>query len=200
MRLHDEKTTRIFRTIVGLAGPKPDAFLDMGPGVPESEAWGARRAWPDCKIIGLEPNESRFNAIAGAYPGTLLRKAIGPRTGVMQGFTGKKPFPGRYTDFKVRISDIERESYRPIDIECTTIDSLCDEYGPFSRVVVWADIERGEIGMIAGAAGSLSAGIIKVMYVEAKGGRKGRVASMLAPHGFAMAAKMSPMDYVFTRK
>jgi len=199
MMLHNTKITKIFWEIAKCMKQPPDAFLDMGPGIPNSEAWGARSAWPDCTIIGLEPNEFRFNSMSDVYPGVILRQAVAPKAGILSGFTGYSEYPEKHSDFRIRVAKTRKALYKSADIPCTTVDCLCDEYGPFSSVVIWADIEGSEAGMIAGATQALSSGIVKVVYVEAMGRSRVKVASLLSPYGFVMKPKVGPNDYIFVR-
>jgi FkbM family methyltransferase len=133
---------------------KPDAVFDFGPGVLNSEAWEFQKAW-GCKIIGIEACPQRYsNLLKNNYPGTLINKAVNEFSGEDSGFVG-----GKFGQFKFGLekeSDPKHNDHEKVTVQCTTVDDLDEEYGPFNKIFIWADIEGAELKMMRGAKKCLS--------------------------------------------
>jgi FkbM family methyltransferase len=130
--------------------PKPLFFLDMGVGKVNTEAYDVHRSWPKTKIIGLEPDIGRYNQCKLSYPGKLINCAVGRKNGftVMQKTKGPMTvFPRKY--------HITRDT---VKVKVRSIDSLNNEFGPFKKVFIWADIEGSEMEMLLGARKLINSG------------------------------------------
>lgn len=130
---------------------KPKVFLDIGPGNLNSEAWQIYRHYPDCKILGFEPQTERYKLLKKHnYPGTLLPLAIGNTDKVVEAYMG---FPdGGKSDFQLHPSrDSDAGGYKKVKIKTSTIDTLNNTFGPFEDVFIWADVEGAELKILLGA-------------------------------------------------
>jgi len=144
--------------------PEPDLFFDFGPGKHNSEAWRAREAWADCKIVGVEAGYKRFGTLqrAGDFPGDLLHKAVSESAGEVTGFV-----EGRQNMF-VNKPDNKDHKSEAVTVEAVTIDDLYKEYAPNldKSVFLWADIEGMELLMLKGATKTLASGNVVGLTLE----------------------------------
>ena len=141
------------------------SFVDIGPGVPFSEAWLIRKSYPHCDIIGLEPHPGRFkNLHESFYPGMLLQQAVGSTAGEITGAMGHD---GGASDFKLHpIQDhFDSGQYVPEKVMSTTLDNVISAIGSPS-VFVWADVEGAELDVLRGAVSSLLSGKISGLSLE----------------------------------
>lgn len=129
--------------------PKPDYFIDLGPGVLNSEAWWAKKAWPNVKIIGLEASQTRFDSLKKNYPGTLLYRAISDYTGKLD-MSLVDNMAVAHPIKKINGGTYDMRISKNFTIDCVSLDDLEQLYGPFKNVFVWADIEGAELDMLHG--------------------------------------------------
>jgi len=166
--LHDNKTSIIWDELSKCLNQPPEIMFDMGPGYINSEAWGCKHKFPDCKIIGVEPNDSRYDSLIESYPGIFLKTAIGKNCDSLTGFHGIAQYPDtdNWSDFRISITEKEQTEYVEREVPCTTIDTLYEEYGPAKHMILWADIEGAELDMLRGAEDTLRSGCIDAIYIE----------------------------------
>lgn len=127
-------------------------LLDIGPGVPNSEAWIFREYSPDLEIIGFEPQTERYNFLKSIYPGTLSKLAVTGHTGVVN---GKMGFEDGESDFKINLAtDDQAIRYQDAIVNCKTVDDILFDNNRW-EVFVWADIEGGELDMLRGCVKSM---------------------------------------------
>ncbi len=139
----------------------PHWFLDLGPGLPGSEAAWARATWPGVRVIGLEPCRARFEACRPGYPGLLLPCAAWDEDVPALDFFAS-PVDNLWGLFAPpRLAPTEAVPGR-------TLDGLEREHGPFERAVIWADIEGAELRMLRGAAGLLASGRVLALNLEVR--------------------------------
>lgn len=138
----------------------PEWFIDCGPGTGR-EAHVFKQAYPNISILGIEASPDCCNLITADYPGTLLNYAVADVPGLI---TLDNPHKILHSSI-VRSSSVEYS----INIEKTTIDRLCQEFGPFSNAILWADIEGAEILALTGAAETIKRGAIRLLNLEVGG-------------------------------
>jgi FkbM family methyltransferase len=116
-------------------------FLDCGPGVKNAE-YTRKDMWEGYTIIGLEPDPIRYKNIKDEFPGILLNLAVSDQEGEINGILHPTSgfIAGGYPGC---------DNY--ITVKAVTLDSIYEEYGPFSSVAIWADIEGSELKMLQGA-------------------------------------------------
>jgi len=144
--------------------PEPDLFLDIGPGRPKTEAWKARQAWPNCKIVGVEACYKRFKTLAKRrdFPGDLIHKAVDEKIGILAGFVESKQ------NMFVKVPDTGLCTTEAVTIPAITLDSLYEEYAPNynKSAFIWADIEGMELLMLKGATKLLASGNVVGLCLE----------------------------------
>ena len=160
------RSARAFFDRAAALGQPPDVLLDLGVGHANSEAWVCRKRFPNCRIIGVEPHVGRYCNAAVGYPGTLLNVAVGSQAGVLRGYLGKPQYPEGHSNFKLVVEAGSEVHYVKHEVPCTCVDALDREYGPFKRMLVWADIEGSELVMLKGATAALAAGRIALLNLE----------------------------------
>ena len=128
-----------------------DLLIDIGPGVPNSEAW-IFREYGNIEILGFEPQHERYNFLKDIYPGRLSKVAVTGHTGTLN---GKMGFPDGESDFKINLvdDDIPTE-YKEASVDCITVDDILAKSDKYN-VFVWADIEGGEFDMLRGCINSM---------------------------------------------
>lgn len=140
--------------------PKPDLFLDFGPGKKNSEAWTVQNVWPDCSIVGVEACDKRYAGIKDIYPGKLYHMAVDEKEGIEEGYIG-----GRHGMFKFGLEkEVKVNNHKKVSIQTTTVDKLCEEFD--GTVFIWADIEGAELRMLKGATKLLSEGRVLGLNLE----------------------------------
>lgn len=183
--------------------PAPAWFINLGIGPKIIEAVAAKSAWPNAKIVGVEPDPVRFQTHLGAYPGKLLPYAISDSK-------GRQDF---YVDPSQRLwSCFGNGSATKISVPAMQLDDLSEGWGPFENAVVWADIEGSEAAMLRGAEKLIKAGAITAFHLEVRPDPKydgwcsdTDVAELLEGHGFKMAHKggrkgrASHYDVIYTK-
>jgi FkbM family methyltransferase len=146
-RTHKKEVNKII-SIVG----EFDLFIDCGAGNVGSEAWSVKDKLPECTIVGLEPQDERFDLLKKYnYPDILLKKAISFESGEAVGFMGHKK--GKSDFWLIGGEDLCKEdAYKEEKIETTTLDEIVKEHASAKRVFVWADIEGSELLMLKGCS------------------------------------------------
>ncbi len=160
------KSAKAFFDLAVARGVVPDVLLDLGVGYPESEAWVCKKRFPACCIIGVEPHVGRYESTRAGYPGELLNIAVGAHKGKLQGFLGKPAYPEPHSNFKLVVETGSEKSYVKHEIDCTCVDELDRQYGPFEQILLWADIEGSELLMLQGATAVLKAGRVALINLE----------------------------------
>ena len=144
----------------------PDWLVDCGP-ANGREAHVFKKHWHDISIIGLEPAPAMFEFAKKDYPGLLLNKAVWD-------FNGSTECWGIDMD---RHSSIARavgnKKSRSAEVECITIDTLSDVYGPFTSCILWMDIEGAETRALRGARELFGLGSIILANIEVVHGDDG---------------------------
>jgi len=145
-------TKEVNQIHAALGGMEIETFLDIGVGNIGSEAWQIKKQYPDCQIIGFEPQIERFALlsclpIATEYPGRLIPTAVGSREGSVPGYMGH--LKGR-SDFKVYTD--EHKGYIQQNIWVHTLDQIERNLGTeFNNCFIWADVEGAELEVLKGA-------------------------------------------------
>ena len=139
--------------------PIPKVFLDVGVGVQNSEAWQAKKAWKDVRIIGFESDAQRYKKLKG-FPGKLMNCAVGTKDEIeidmcrIDGMSHMFPRP-KQKDKGTRVVVTQR-----------SLDSIENEFGPFENVFIWADIEGAELEMLRGSVGLLESDKVVGLNLE----------------------------------
>jgi FkbM family methyltransferase len=186
-----------------------DIFFNCGPGHPGSEAWSIKDLKPDCKIIGFEPQNQRYDHLLDTgYPGELRKMAVGSTVGEIEGFMG---FKGGKPDFWMHGGEhlIKDEHYIKETVKVTTVDEVLSEFNE-EKVFIWADIEGSELTMLNGAINSLKQGKIVGCNLELRKKRAdeghctaAEVFEFLSQYGLHCSQTVSEtgnQDYIFRKK
>lgn len=137
---------------------KPDVMFDVGVADVNTEAWWAKEFWQDIPIFGFEPCDTKWRYLH-SYPGELNKMAVTDSVGVFHGYMNNH-------DFKIKAEEDEKDPYRKVTMESTTIDELDSIHGPFNNIFIWADIEGGELTLLRGAKKVLSEGRVSAINIE----------------------------------
>jgi FkbM family methyltransferase len=161
----------------------PDVFIDIGVGYNNSEAWIARKAWPDVKIIGAEPAPNRYRNCKDTFPGELIQCCIGSKDGTFEIQPVK--------DMVVMFPRDNQKAADTIEVPMRSLDSLNEQLGPWKNVFIWSDTEGAEMEVLKGAKNLLDSGEIMGFNLElwSKSQSKGwtteeEVLSFLEPYGY----------------
>lgn len=154
-------------------------FVVGGP-ADANEAQTVHKKYPDVKCIGFEPNPFyRSRQIELAFPGSVRPYALWDQDGAELTLA--------MTHINQRSGSVCRDYGEEASIKyrCTgrTLDSLSQECGPFSNVVLWLDVEFAETQALRGAENLLKTGQILLANVEVWDENYDEVCSLLNPHG-----------------
>ena len=122
-------------------------LIDCGPGVPDSEAWIAKKLWPAIEIVGFEPQPDRFDWLQQAkYPGWLFPYAVGSQSDVKQ-----LKLIGAEMNCGLHWGNCG-ESW---EVTVVTLDWLMRFRNDLSDAILWMDIEGSEYDALLGATETL---------------------------------------------
>jgi FkbM family methyltransferase len=140
----------------------PAWLIDCGPGpLLPGEARRAKNRWPDIQVLGIEPSPAHSQIqFESGYPGRLISCAVSDKDGDLIDFYPSTKWMSMYP------SKEKRFRTAPITVPTVTIDSLDQRYGPFSDVIIWADIQGAELSMLEGASNLLQSGRVIAINLE----------------------------------
>lgn len=129
-------------------------LIDCGPGVPNSEAWEAKKLWPAIEIVGFEPQPDRFRWLTlddehgrTSYPGWLFPYAVGAREEhAALKLIGAELNSGFYWD---------QPDLRARNVEIIRLDWFMKWRPDLSDAILWMDIEGSEYDALLGATETL---------------------------------------------
>lgn len=153
---------------------KSDLFIDVGAGLPYSEAYLAKRDW-GCEVIGFEPHPERFKNLKNeSYFDKIYNFTV-----------SNKPEDEEYWDCdgmaQKWVSEKQKEYSKKIKLQSVTID-MCFHHISMSRsdnpsddgycfdktTFIWADIEGMELEMLQGATRLLKSGKVTGLNLEVR--------------------------------
>lgn len=143
------KVTNQWNKVVNIIKQQqPDLFIDLGPGRVGSEAWEVNKTFPNCKVVGYEPQINRYDILKSAkYPGDLYKFVISDVDDMVSGFTGH---PEGKSDFWLYGGDSINGAYLNITLPSHKLDTLFIN-SDFNNIFIWADIEGSELVALKGA-------------------------------------------------
>jgi FkbM family methyltransferase len=139
---------------------KADLFIDVGAGLPKSEAWHAKNDW-NCKVIGFEPQFKRYkNLINEPYFDEIYNLALSYDCKVTQ-----------YWDcdgmIQKWITDEQKLYSKLVNVVNINLD-LFEFEKKYPSVFIWADIEGMELEMLDGAVLLLNSGVVTGLNLETR--------------------------------
>lgn len=209
MHLKYPKLTELWNSFASLIPGRPQTFVDMGVGYENSEAWACKSKWPKCRIIGFEACDTVYEKIKSEYPGELLPYAVGESMGTISGFQYKQG--GKYVDsWQPAPVSVLKGAQKNAAVEkvvtSVTMDHICTEYKITEPVILWVDIEGGELDMLRGASTVLSSGIISGMCIEIWSKQRYQthklkdVVDLLSKYGYNLMKSHWDNDYIFIKE
>lgn len=165
-----------------------DWFVIGGPSN-ANEAQTIAVEYPGIKCIGFDPDPVNIKIQKELFfPGTVHQYALWNKDTKLE-LTIK---PGNHKVSSVA-RNFEGDSYDTLQVNARTLDSLNEEYGPFTNCVLWLDIELAEEQALEGATDLLT-NHVKLINIEAYSEEiRLRLLKLLGEFGF------SPVHYWNTR-
>jgi hypothetical protein len=192
--------------------PAAAEWFVVGGTADANEAQTVKARFPDVRCFGVEPNlELYMKQRESGFPGELVRCALwsletdlrleipywgddlAPRSGSVC-----RPYPS--PDIGQHVIG---QSYRVVG---RALDSLSCEYGPFTNVVLWLDIEYAELEALKGARDLM--GQVLLINLETFAQLQPAIDDYLRPHGLEFLRKWnerpdnprSGYDAIYARK
>lgn len=204
------KVTNQCLAIMKVLKKKPKMFFDVGPGRFGSEAWEIVNNYPECKIIGFEPQIERYDMLLKhKFPGKLLNCVISKYVDDVKGFMG---YADGKSDFWLYGGDSVLGAYKEETVRSFTLDYINENDGPFDSIFIWADVEGSELSVLEGAKNILSKKTVIGLNLElrkipiAPGACSAQeVVSFLKEYGYYStenldSLKSDPKDYIFIQE
>lgn len=164
----------------------PAWFIDLGPGSAE-EHLDARRAWPACHLLGMEPSPVGYAAALRRWPdnGRLLPAAAWDTDGELALHKANDILHGTaFANYDAILADAPGGTTGDmVRVVCRSLDSLDREYGPFADVALWMDVEGAEQRVLRGAAGLLARRAILAVNVETRPANAAEIGQVLEGAG-----------------
>lgn len=141
--------------------PKIEHFLLGGP-ADGNEAQVFVKDFPSVKVFGFEPSKTMYEyQLRNGFPGMLLNIALWSSDQELELVEGS----GRTPRDNGRTA-VVREG-PDSTVRSRSLDSLSEQYGPFTNSVLWIDIEGSEEEALKGARALLTAKHVKLINLEA---------------------------------
>lgn len=129
-------------------------------------------AFPNCRVIGLEPDDTNFATSSAALApygarAELVKSALSASSGTST--LQVNAHSGTHSLLEIgdtRHWDGEAATVKRHEIPTTTIDDLCAQRGVLIVDILKMDIQGHELEALKGAAGMLSRGAISVIALE----------------------------------
>ena len=144
------------RRLLGRNEIVPAQVIDVGANIGLFTLW-ASQAFPDAKLVAVEPNPSVYEALA-VNTGTLgdrtstIQKAVGERPGSELFRPGGPINPARTAGAHF-VSEAETSSASDVSVSLMTLDSIA---GPSGDTLVKIDVEGFELEVLRGGADLIS--------------------------------------------
>ena len=139
---------------------KADLFIDIGAGLPRSEALHAKDYW-HCRVVGFEPHLKRYKAlIFEPYFDEIWNIALSDSCKVTEYWD---------CDGMVQkwVSDKQKLYSNLVNVVNINLD-LFEFEKKYQSIFIWADIEGMELEMLKGAFRLLNSGRIKGINLETR--------------------------------
>lgn len=163
-----------------------DVMIDPGTNIGYISAVAADLVGPEGRVIALEPSRTCFARLSG-YLGL-------PNVELLHAALYDKAGPGRFCDtprviargFACLAEIEEPEDATVYEIECLTVDDLCEARSVRSLRYLKLDIEGAELAALQGARRMLEAGAIDYILVESDfaGAATEDVCELLETHAY----------------
>lgn len=141
----------------------PAVLYDIGVG-PKSEWRTLGRRYPDMRVVGCEPHPQQYNRLLQAgFPGPLANVAIGEREGTATlyaptnniGCASLHPIPYGNSSLEVKV---------------WTLDRFDQQMGRLDKVLLWLDIEGGELSALRSGPQLIASGRVRWINLEERRG------------------------------
>lgn len=167
----------------------PDWFIDLGP-ASAVEYLDARERFPEVKLLGLEPSPIGYKAARCRWPEgvPLLNVAAWDSDGAINLHKANDLLHGTaFVEWaNVMDNDPTGTSSDMVVVTARSLDSLDVEYGPFTKAVIWMDVEGAERRVLAGAKSLLERGMIIGINIEMRPAYAEELHALLRGYGFEL--------------
>lgn len=172
----------------------PEWFIDLGP-ASGSEYIDMIRQWPHIKVIALEPSIVGYQSALKRFPKDkqhrLLNVAAWECDGKVRLYHPNDLLHSRlykagqeaYDDNPLPV-DVELED--SIVVDCRSVDSLSDQYGPFNNAALWLDVEGSERRALKGAAKLFARRAIRAVNIESRPEYSDEIAKIMTDAGLTL--------------
>jgi FkbM family methyltransferase len=128
----------------------PDSIYVVGCGAKAPEVAVFYDAWPDCLVVGFEPNPKNYNWIKDKFSkGELYQTAVGNRIGTATLYE-KSKHPDGSSLYKFDDPSIQ-ETTTSYEVPISTLDALVPKGPPTEHTLLWLDCEGAELDVLKGA-------------------------------------------------
>lgn len=161
----------------------PTALYDIGVG-PRSEFLTLKLIYPDLEVFGCEPHAEEVEELKSIFPGRLVQCAIGSNSGLGILYKSKLGLGGSSLKSGRGVTD-----EAPVDI--WTLDDFDAWAGRKDRILLWMDIEDGELDALQSGHNLLRSGRVEWLNIETRDvpGHEGSpstkdIVDFLHPYGY----------------
>jgi len=145
-------------------GRGPLAMYDIGVG-PKTEWATLGAVWPGMRLFGCEPHPGQYEfLIRNGWPGVLANVAIGQPEGIRRLHTHPT---------QMCSSLVVPRGGDTVDVKVWSLDRFDQQMGRPGRILLWMDIEGGELEALASGPELLSSGRVRWINIEER--KPGRV-------------------------
>lgn len=155
----------------------PRWFIDCGPGS-GGEALVMMEAFPDIRVIGVEPSPAGFREASRLWggAGNLVEKAMWDAPDQKIELFGPEEL--------LHSTSFYRGSKEgSILVETTSLDALDALYGPFEYAILWMDIEGAEANALRGGKDTFARGAVRAVNLEVRPTTEGELHTILLGYG-----------------
>ncbi len=160
--------------------PEEAEWFVLGGPANSNEGQTVKAKYPDVNCIAFEPNPMMFEAQSKlGFPGDLHPYAL-----LDEDTNAILKTPGDRDISSSICRDMSDCNCINTHVVARSLDSLSEELGPFTNVVLWIDIEHAELKCLEGAKKLLESGQILLVNVEVfKRHLYAPIADLLASYG-----------------
>lgn len=149
------------RTIIQYIVDAPNAMYDIGVGI-YNEYNTLKKAYPEMHVYGCEPHPQEYQDLIPLFPGELLNVGIGKIREETLLYTTDTGIGGSTLLRKMR------ENAPSVSVTIWTLDEFDLWAKKPDKILLWLDIEGGELAALIGGENLLSSGRVHYLNIETR--------------------------------